>query len=194
MDSTLIIVIVIIVMIIIGIGGFIFFSSKTETETETETEMNSRLSMQNAQIAQSVQQQSSQSYEDEEDYEEDISPGVADEELIVVESGGRCGPEHNEQRCPDVETCSEGGYCGEGEQFDFGAYSKYSGVASSYHDSKSPYTKKCGPQHNMTKCRDTDVCYEDGKCGPWTKAKEHKMFTKYAGEDSCYYTGQGCKE
>ena len=197
MDETTTIVIVVIILIITAsIGGYFMLSGDEDTEFEGDSrssDIDYNIGVSTISDIPEAEFNSDMSQATESNNIPNAQEKDIEKALEITESGGRCGPEHNEQRCPDTEMCNEGGHCGEGEQFDFGAYSKYSGPSSSYHDVEPPYTKKCGPQNNMTKCREKDICYEDGNCGPYDLAKAHTPFSKYAGPDSCYNAGQSCE-
>ena len=200
MNQAIMIVLLVIILVAAGTGGYYIYSGDSDDSENSESNIDSRSPEIDYDVGIGIDEipQSEFNEDISEATESNTIPNLEGEQekaLPFAEPGGRCGPEHN-KRCPDTEMCNENGHCGEGELFDFPAYgAKYSGPSSEYHDTEPPYTKKCGPQNNMQKCRNADVCYKDGNCGPYTLAEDYKQFSKYAGPESCYRKGiDGCIE
>ena len=107
------------------------------------------------------------------------------EKELAISQNGRCGPEHENVRCPGKELCSQTGWCGEGDEFDFASYSQYHGPSSYYHDSDRPHSGKCGPLYGKQKCQKGETCSEAGKCGVGAEF-EYRAFASYAGPGSKY--------
>ena len=181
--SSTMIIIVVVVIILAGVAGFYFFNKNKDTEKEEKVEVNN-----DVYIEQTYSQPTSGNYSDL--YVEDVP--IIPEDEVNISTNKRCGPEHNNTRCPGKELCNQGGHCGLEEIFDYPPYSQFSGPQSVYHDSESPYTKKCGPQNDLQKCRGAHVCYKDGICGPYMKGVP-KEFSKYSGPESCFNKSSGCK-
>jgi hypothetical protein len=174
MNTKLIVGGILIVLVVVGLLGYFAMQSGDEEEMPSEP-------------VPPPMEQPQPEPEMEEAPDTEIIP--ADEEeigfVINAEPKGRCGPRHNDARCIGKEFCNKSGYCGESDQYKYPTYSKYSGPSSSFHDSTSPYSKKCGPDNNGEKCRFADTCNEEGDCGEGGDFN-YSSYSQFAGPDSIY--------
>ena len=104
---------------------------------------------------------------------------------LEISTNERCGASHNKTRCPGKELCSQGGWCGIGNEYDFPAHTQYHGPNSKYHDTERPHSGKCGPDNNEEICPNDQTCSEEGLCGNGPQF-QFDPYSFYGGPDSMY--------